>query len=334
MEQKIMVSINCLAYNHEDYVEEALESFLMQKTNFKFEILIHDDASTDKTAEIIREYQKKFPDIIKPIIQKENQHSQGVKRISHRFNHTRAQGKYIAMCEGDDYWTDEYKLQKQLDYMEQNPDCTFCFHNAFLVENNKKNRSRLVVPWIPENEHYFDDSNRKYLAGEMQLLGFIPMASFMFPKYVLDNIPDWFFEAPVGDNPMKLIASSFGYAYYINEPMCIYRFSVPNSATTKWKKNRPEQAIERCNKFIKMLDDFDKYSNFNYCKDIELSKLTWEINRLCLLGDKKGLKNEKFKKYLNLLKGPNKMKFYLLFYFPSGFNFIKKVRQILNGLMK
>jgi len=119
--QKPFVSICCLAYNHEPYIRDCLDGFMIQQTNFDFEVLIHDDASTDKTAEIIREYEKKYPDIIKPIYQTENQYSKrvGITRV---FQFPRARGKYIAMCEGDDYWTDPLKLQKQVDFLESNPD--------------------------------------------------------------------------------------------------------------------------------------------------------------------------------------------------------------------
>ena len=101
-----LVSICCLTYNHAPYIRDAIEGFLMQKTNFPVEILIHDDASTDGTADIIREYETRYPDIIKPIYQTENQYSKGVK-ISREYQFSRARGKYIALCEGDDYWTDK-----------------------------------------------------------------------------------------------------------------------------------------------------------------------------------------------------------------------------------
>jgi glycosyltransferase involved in cell wall biosynthesis len=125
----ILVSICCITYNHEKYIKDALDSFIMQKTNFNFEILIHDDASTDKTAEIIREYELRHPNLIKPIYQAENQYSKGVK--VGKFNIERAQGKYIAVCEGDDYWIDPYKLQKQVDYMSANPECLMCVHASY-----------------------------------------------------------------------------------------------------------------------------------------------------------------------------------------------------------
>ena len=104
------VSVICLAYNHEKYIRKTLEGFVKQKTNFSVEYIIHDDASTDSTASIVREFEEKYPDLIKPIYQKENQYSKGVPIT--RNLQMQVQGKYIAFCEGDDYWIDEYKLQK------------------------------------------------------------------------------------------------------------------------------------------------------------------------------------------------------------------------------
>ena len=129
-----LVSICCLAYNHGGYIEDALKGFLIQSTNFPFEILIHDDASIDRTADIIREYESAYPDIIKPIYQTVNQYSLGVKPIS-IFNFRRAQGKYIAMCEGDDYWTDPLKIQKQIDFLEARSDYVLSFHDVRCVDH-------------------------------------------------------------------------------------------------------------------------------------------------------------------------------------------------------
>lgn len=130
-----VVSICCLTYNHILYIRQCLDGFMMQKINFPIEILIYDDASTDGTQGIIREYEKKYPDIIKPIYQKENQYSKGIK-VSLVYNYSRAKGKYIALCEGDDYWTDPYKLQKQVDFLESHPDYVMCSHrfNQYIQE--------------------------------------------------------------------------------------------------------------------------------------------------------------------------------------------------------
>lgn len=124
----VVVSISCITYNHAPYIRQCLDGFMMQQTNFAFEVLIHDDASTDGTTEIIKEYEAKYPDIIKPIYEEENQWVKG-RRGSAVFNFPRAKGKYIALCEGDDYWTDPLKLQKQVHFLENNLDYVMCSHN-------------------------------------------------------------------------------------------------------------------------------------------------------------------------------------------------------------
>ena len=135
-------TICCITYNHEEYIRDAIESFLMQKTHFPFEIIIHDDASTDKTAEIIKEYEIKYPDIIKPIYQTENQYSKGKK--ASLFTFMAARGKYIAFCEGDDYWIDPLKLQKQTELMEKYPDCYISFHPAIIRSFDETIENRML----------------------------------------------------------------------------------------------------------------------------------------------------------------------------------------------
>ncbi len=135
---KILVSICCITYNHAPFIRKALDGFLMQqapscvpqgsKMSDWCEILIHDDCSTDGTTEIIKEYAAKYPDLIFPLYEEVNQYSQGKENVIDMYNYGRAHGKYIAYCEGDDYWTDSYKLQKQVDFMESYLDYSVCFH--------------------------------------------------------------------------------------------------------------------------------------------------------------------------------------------------------------
>lgn len=120
-----LVSIQCLVYNHEPYLRQCLDGFVMQKTSFKFEAIVHDDVSTDGSASIIREYAEKYPDIIKPIFETENQYSKHDGSLE-RIMKDASKGKYIALCEGDDYWVDPSKLQRQVDLLENNLDCSLC----------------------------------------------------------------------------------------------------------------------------------------------------------------------------------------------------------------
>jgi glycosyltransferase involved in cell wall biosynthesis len=126
-----LVSICCFAYNHERYILECMEGFLIQQTNFPFEVIIHDDASTDNTADIIRGYSAKYPDLFRPIYQTTNQYSIEKGLVS-KTVYNSAKGKYISICEGDDYWTDPLKLQKQVDFMENNADFSLCHTDAFV----------------------------------------------------------------------------------------------------------------------------------------------------------------------------------------------------------
>ena len=126
-DSSIVVTIRCTAYNHEGFIRQCLDGFVMQKTDFRFEAVVHDDASTDSTAAIIREYAEKYPDIIKPIFETENQYSKHDGSLR-RIMDAQTRGKYVALCEGDDYWTDPYKLQKQVDFLEAHPDYVMCSH--------------------------------------------------------------------------------------------------------------------------------------------------------------------------------------------------------------
>ncbi len=153
MEDFLMVTIRCLVFNHEPYLRQCLDGFVMQKMNFRFEAIVHDDASTDGSADIIREYAAKYPDIIKPIIETENQYSKKDGSLT-RIMNTHTHGKYIAICEGDDYWTDPLKLQKQVDFLESHPDYVMCSHRFKVF---KQNENLMEADWygdIPEGVHY------------------------------------------------------------------------------------------------------------------------------------------------------------------------------------
>ena len=131
MPEPCMVSVICITYNHEAYIGEALESFLAQKTDFAVEILVNDDASTDRTAEIVRAYAERFPDRIRAFLQTENQFSKG-GNIENDILLPHARGKYVAFCEGDDYWSNPEKLQRQVDFLERHPDYSACTHETVI----------------------------------------------------------------------------------------------------------------------------------------------------------------------------------------------------------
>ncbi len=226
--QQPLVSICCLTYNHEPFIRDALDGFLAQKTNFPYEILIYDDASTDRTQDIIREYAAGWPDLIRPILQTENQYSKGVTNPSGAFNFPRVRGKYIAMCEGDDYWTDPHKLQMQVDFLEKHPDCTLCIHSARVLTIDGSFSDRRVRPY----------RGTRFLSSEDIIdkpQGYA-MASLVFPSAVVKDLPSYYTNCPVGDIPQQLMAAAMGWGYYIDRDMSVYRVGVPTSWTTQEKK--------------------------------------------------------------------------------------------------
>lgn len=210
----LMVSIKCLAYNHESFIRQCLEGFVMQKTNFRFEAIVHDDASTDGTAAIIREYAEKYPGIIKPIYETENQYSKhdgSLRRIMNAHIH----GKYVALCEGDDYWTDPLKLQKQVEFLEVNPQCALTYHACKNVFTSPCTDETLYGEVVKES----------YTAVET-LIEYFQTATVMYRKEIADS--ELYKKASEigctsGDNVLYLTASCFGTIQGVNEQMSVYR---------------------------------------------------------------------------------------------------------------
>ena len=177
-ENEIEVSVFCTCYNQENYIRDCLDGCIMQETNFKFEVIVHDDASTDKSPAIIKEYQKKYPNIIKPIIQNENQYSQNVPYMQ-KFMLPRAKGKYIAFCEGDDFWSDIHKLQIQYNILENNENCNICLHKVKAI-NYLRKKDKLFYPSYNIMEGFID--NDKFLEYRCLKHQFFHVSSYFVTK--------------------------------------------------------------------------------------------------------------------------------------------------------
>ena len=212
----ILVAIHCLVYNHEPYLRECLEGFVMQKTNFRFVAVVHEDVSTDKSADIIREYAEKYPDIIKPIFETENQWSKHDGSLDRIMNDAIAAtgAKYIAFCEGDDYWTDPHKLQKQVDYMESHPECSLCFHGVKILDETTHKLEPDFLEDVP-----YSDSGVKLARGN-----YIHTVSVLIRSNI--GVLDFFQKLgrlSMGDQIIYHICAQSGTMVKIPDIMAVYR---------------------------------------------------------------------------------------------------------------
>lgn len=273
-----LVSVMCLAYNHEKYIEDALNGFLIQETTFPYEVLIHDDASTDRTADIIRKYEALYPNIIKPVYQSENQWSKDKKVIRDAQN-GRVKGKYKALCEGDDYWTDPYKLQKQIDVLDANPQYSMCFHNAYMIWEGKKKRREFC-------------SYKKTVYNTIDLIEkgwFIPTQSIIYRVDKLER-KKWMNYVLGGDYALQLVLSTKGDIYYIDEVMSVYR---KNTVSSLGRNMNP---IYPSLRKLELLAFFNNYTEFKYDSIIKENILHMPDKMYFIfLASRKG-----FLRYLNL----------------------------------
>lgn len=213
------LSIIIPTYNHGKFIAQTIEGCLMQQTNFEFELLIGDDASTDNNALIISEYQAKFPNKIKAFLHKENLGPAHPRELGGKNNvaflFKQAKSPYIALCEGDDYWTDPLKLQKQVDFLDANPDFALVHHQLEVIyEDNSPS-------------HFFNDEDQQETSNLTDLLKdekwILGTASTVFRNTIQGNFPDWWMKSASGDLGIFFLATAHGKIKYMNECMGAYR---------------------------------------------------------------------------------------------------------------
>lgn len=263
---KIQVSVLTTAYNHAPFIARAMDGIVEQKTSFPFEVIVHDDASADGTPEIIRQYAKRYPEIIQPIFQQTNQFSQGIDIYPLLLS--RARGKYIALCEGDDYWCDPYKLQKQVDYMETHPECSYCFCNAYRVDLEGK----VIGQQSPVQQSRVFSAREIIAATPDDPLSFPATAGVVCRKEDMLECPPDFRAGEVGDMPLRFLMMLKGNAYGFADKMCCYRIMTPGSWTTRGAQEArtdPAKAAMRNQAFIDFYRRFDAYTDGRFHQALE-----------------------------------------------------------------
>ena len=254
-EGPILVAIHCLVYNHEPYLRDCFEGFVMQKTNFRFVAIVHEDCSTDNSAAIIREYEAKYPDIFRPIYETENQYSKHDGSLGRIMNAAidATGAKYIAMCEGDDYWTDPYKLQKQVDILEADMSLMLCCTDCSVVDENNNLQKERRTGVVKDN-----------ISGRYNLRDFFrdkhqyPTPSVLYRNTHAEDIRTKHRHtenAFLGDWTLWICLLIYGDMYYLDEPTCAYRVNPTSVTHTVNRVARAKASRDICYKVADILPD-------------------------------------------------------------------------------
>lgn len=265
-----IVAIRCITYNHSKFIRQCLDGFVKQRTNFPFVAIVHDDASVDGTADIIKEYAAKYSNLIKPIFETENQYSKSPKNIRDIMNRAIAAtgAKYVALCEGDDYWTDPYKLQKQVDFLESNPDFVACFHNALIYDGHTYSLFNSMF----ENQSFGPDDiiSRGW---------FISTQTLMYRQIPL-NWPLWSGEIRNGDYLLELLLAREGKFYYMFDVMAVYR-QEGQGVSVAMNRNL-DATYDSLIRFLSMMKD---YFDGAYADSFDLSISRYEQQKKSYIQD-------------------------------------------------
>jgi glycosyltransferase involved in cell wall biosynthesis len=255
--KSVKVSVCVISFNHSTYIGDCLESIIRQKTDFDFEIVIRDDCSKDDTADVINKYADRYPDIIRIIPAHENLGAN--KNLLETFSHSR--GIYIAICEGDDYWIDIQKLQKQVTIMDQFLECSFTAHPCRIHDETGLRETS----FFKSNDLLkFDRQDVLMVSGQ-----YAPTASYMFRKDALKNLPVWFGDAPVGDFFLEVYGMRSGYGLYLPHTMSAYRTFSLNSWSTRNNEKQSTNMISFSEKMAQCLNSMQAepaFSRLNFSK--------------------------------------------------------------------
>ncbi len=312
------VSIICLLYNMKEYIAQALDGMLMQKTDFPFEIIVHDDASTDGSTAILREYVEKYPDIIVPIFQTENQYSKKVS-LTKNFIFPMVRGEYVCYCEGDDYWTDPLKLQKQYDFMSTHPDYSLCAAKIRQINcSDSSIPDKLIGPF-----------NTGEVTIEEILAQKDKQAFATCSLFIRKNV---FFARPEnfpgrGERVIILWLALNGRVWFINEEMGVYRRARPGSWTDRSWNRGNKTKIQTYFGYIRVYKHFNDFCNNRFddiIQDILLRYMTLSLRAGATL---KQLRDDSMKEFYDFLTPANKRRLFI-------YKMLLPVRKVASAVKK
>ncbi len=243
---RLKVSVSLVTFNHEKFIAQAIESVLMQEVDFSYEIIIGEDFSSDKTRQIVIDYQKQYPDKIRLILPEENLGCYGQKIFVQTLQ--ASLGEYIALLDGDDYWTSPYKLQQQVDYLDNHLECAICFHDVTTIFEDNAG--------LPRRYNDYQPSQFSQLENILKS-NFIPTCSTLYRRGLFSEFPDWYYDTVCGDWVLHVLNARHGKIGYINKSMGVYRVH-QNGLFSGMKK------IQQLKEAIKFYELLNEYLEFEY----------------------------------------------------------------------
>lgn len=277
MENQPLVSIICLTYNEEEFVRDAFDGFLSQVVDFPFEVLVFDDASQDTTQEIIEEYVGKYPDIFKATLYKENYYQKGLRFFGSYQGLKTAKGKYIAFCEGDDYWCDNHKLQKQVEFLESHPEFEVCAHETRIRNDYYKEENGILFSHTKVNI-FIDRSKQNHYKFADTLTGNIfHISSLMFRNDKLLEFPEWIYEVSAQDMVFYMILAERGDIYLMRDVMSVYRHNQKSITSTQTEFFNQ---VAFNNASMDILEKMDEYWEGKYHKEISKVESRYYVNNM------------------------------------------------------
>lgn len=303
-----LVTVILPTHNHAPFIAQAIDSVLMQQTDFPFDILLHDDASTDGTADVCRAYAKEHPDKITLIAQSVNQY-QIDRRIQSHILIPRVKAKYTAILDGDDFWVDPLKLQKQIDYMEAHPDCTLCIGSANAVDVNNKVVGR-VAPY--DEDRVVDPADMIRGGG-----GFVATNTILMPTELLKNLPEFADHIEAEDIPFQLLGALAGYAWYMAGTLIAYRQLVPGSWSVRQYASAMETRIKTSRDVIALNEGYDAYSGGKYHDAFVQAIQYQEFLILCYTHKLREAMRPPYRRFYDALSTKRKIRLRCEKYFPK-----------------
>lgn len=314
---KVTVTVCCITYNHAKFVRECLNGIVEQETDFVFDVLIHDDASTDGTTDIVKEYIDKYPDLFVPMLEKENQYSQGKRSILIQLMLEKARGEYIAVCEGDDFWCDRHKLQKQFEILQKHTNCNMCTHEVEIIRENGSGLGEK----IPQRHVPYGEMEGKrlieYLAYEDTHL--FHTSSMFFEKKViaedLENMPSFLTATAAEDRALFLYYASKGNIFYTNESMSKYRIQTEGSWSKKNLESK-QHALRTDRELFQMISDFHVYTKGQFEEEVYAYQTILNFRIFQYERKFKELLNVRYAKLFQKLGAKQKIYYRICAYFP------------------